>query len=97
MNECLADASCAAQSCYYSLTPQGSSFLSLKKPIYTSYGHLFNLTQDRPEAAKGGRCGHLTGRGHPRTCEMLWAGAPRRARGLGPSLVGWGGHRLSGS
>lgn len=40
---------------------------------------------------------HLSGSGHPRTREKLWARATRWTKGLRPAWWGWGLHRLGGS
>lgn len=63
----------------------------------TSYGHLSNLSQDRIETGKGEGMCHLSGRGHPRTCEKLWAGAPRWTMCLRASLAGVGPPQAQGA
>ena len=72
------------------LTPGAPASSSRTNPSMTFYGHLSNLSQDRIETAKGEGMCHLSGRGHPRTCEKLWARAPRWTAWLRASLVGVG-------
>lgn len=54
---------------------QAPASSSRTNPSLTFHGHLSNVSQDRTEAAKSEGICHLSGSGHPRTCEELWARA----------------------